>query len=128
MEIKDKNGSNNVLADHLSRLENPTEDERGAQIGENFPDEQLCQVSVQVQWYADIVNYLAYGIMLPEFNYQRKRKLRTDARVYIWDGPLLFRRADNIIKRCILEAEQGEILDKCYASPYGGHFAGERIA
>ena len=128
LEIKDKNGSDNVIADHLSRLENPTEDERGTQIGENFPDEQLFQVSVEVQWYADIVNYLASGIMLPEFNYQRKRKLRTDARVYIWDGPLLFRRVDQIIKRCILEAEQGEILDKCYASPYGGHFAGERIA
>ena len=65
LEIKDKNGSDNVIADHLSRLEKPSEDERGAQIGENFPDEQLCQVSVQVQWYADIVNYLAYGIMLP---------------------------------------------------------------
>ena len=32
-----------------------------------------------------------------------------------------------IIRRCVLEAEQGEILDKCHASPYGGHFAEERI-
>ena len=128
LEIKDKKGSDNVIANHLSRLEKPIEDERGTQIEENFPDEQLFQVSVQIQWYADIVNYLPYGIMLLEFNYKRKRKLSTDARVYIWDGPLLFRRgADQIIIRCIPEAEQGEILDKCHASPYGGHFVGERI-
>ena len=26
-----------------------------------------------------------------------------------------------IIKRCVPEIEQGEIIDKCHASPYGGH-------
>ena len=92
LEIKDKKGNDNVKADHLSRLEKPTEDEKGIEIEEKFPDEQLFQVSVQVPWYADIVNYLAYGIMQPEFSYQQKRKLRTDARFYIWDYPLLFRR------------------------------------
>ena len=29
-----------------------------------------------------------------------------------------------IIRRRVPEIEQGEILDKCHASPYGGHFAG----
>ena len=60
-----------MIADHLSRLEKPTEDE----IEENFPDEQLFQVSVQVPWYADIVNYLACGIMPPKFSYQQKKKV-----------------------------------------------------
>ena len=31
-----------------------------------------------------------------------------------------------IIRRCVPETEQGGILDKGNASPYGGHFAGER--
>ena len=31
-----------------------------------------------------------------------------------------------IIKRCVPETEKGRILDKCHASPYGGHFAGDR--
>ena len=67
--------------------------------------------------------------MPPELNHQQKRELRTDARFYIWDDPLLFRRGvDQIIRRCVPEAEQGGILDKCHASsPYGGHFAGDRI-
>ena len=68
------------------------EDERGNEIKEDLPDEQLFQVSVQIPWYADIVNFLACGIMPLEFSYQQKRKLRTDARLYIWDDPLLFRR------------------------------------
>ena len=65
LEIKDKKGSDNVIVDHLSRLEKPMEEERGNEIKENFPDEQLFQVSVQIPWYVDIVNFLACGIMLP---------------------------------------------------------------
>ena len=70
MEIKDKKGSDNVIADHLSRMEKPTGEEKGTEIEENFPDEQLFQVSVQTAWYADIVNFMACGLMPQEFNYQ----------------------------------------------------------
>ena len=61
-----------------------------------------------------------------DFSYQQKRKLRTDAIIYIWDDPLLFFKtgADQIIGRCMPEDEQGGIIDKCHASPYEGHFAG----
>ena len=57
LEIKDKKGSDNVIADHLSTLEKLTEDEKETEVEENFPDEQLFHVPVQVPWYADIVNY-----------------------------------------------------------------------
>ena len=70
LEIKDKKGRDNVIADHLSRLEKTIEDEKGTEIEENFPEEQLFQVLVQVPWYVDIVNFLACGIMPPEFSYQ----------------------------------------------------------
>ena len=41
--------------------------------------------------------------------------------------PLLFKRgAYQIIKRCVSEVKQGEILDKCHALPYGGYFARDR--
>ena len=59
MEIEDKKDSDNVIADHLSRLEKLIEDERGTEIEENFPDEQLVQISIKVPWYADIMNYLS---------------------------------------------------------------------
>ena len=72
------------------------------------------------------MNYLECGIMSLELTYQHKKKLRTYARFYVWDDPLLLRReAYQIIKRCVPEVEQAEILNKCHASPYGGHFAGD---
>ena len=58
-----------MTADYFSRMEKPTEEERWTKIEENSPDEQLFQVSVQLPWYADIVNYLAYGIMPPDFSF-----------------------------------------------------------
>ena len=31
-----------------------------------------------------------------------------------------------IIRRCVLESEQGRILYECHASQYGRHFAGDK--
>ena len=129
LEIKDKKGCDNVIADHLSRVEQNETEKEEAELTKNFPDEQLFKVSFQIPWYADIVNYLACGVVPQEFSYQQKRKLRTDSRYYIWDEPLLFKRgADMIIRRCVPESEQCKILNECHASPYGGHFSGERTA
>ena len=129
LEIKDKKGCDNVIADHLSRIERSTAEEEKIILTENFPNEQLFKVSFQLPWYADIVNYLACGVIPSEFSYQQKRKLRTDSRYYIWDDPLLFKRsADMIIRRCVSENEQSKIMNECHASPYGGHFSGERTA
>ena len=58
-----------MIADHLLRVEKPTVQEEEIEIAENFPDEQLFQLSLQIPWYADIVNFLACGIMPPEFSY-----------------------------------------------------------
>ena len=129
LEIKDKKGCDNVIADHLSRVEKPTVQEEEREIAKNFPDEQLFQLSLQTPCYADIVNFLACGIMPQEFSYQQRKKLRTDSRYYIWDDPLLFKRgADMIIRRCVSEGEQSKILQECHASPYGGHFAVDKTA
>ena len=72
MEIKDKKGSDNVIVDYLSRLERTTEEEKEIKIDENFLDEQLFLLSAQVPWYANIVNYLACGIVPLEFSYSRE--------------------------------------------------------
>ena len=37
-----------MIVDHLSRLEKLTTEERVTKIDENFPDEQLFQVSIQL--------------------------------------------------------------------------------
>ncbi|KAK9187298.1 hypothetical protein WN944_018690 [Citrus x changshan-huyou] len=63
LEFKDKKGTKNVVADHLSRLHFDTIFEP-LTLNESFPDEQLMSVEV-LPWYADIVNYLVTG-QLPE--------------------------------------------------------------
>ena len=129
LEIKDRKGCDNVIADHLSRIEKATVKKEGTKLAENFQDEQLFQLSFQLPWYADIVNFLACGVMPPEFSYQWRHKLRIDSRFYIWDDPLLFKRGnDMIIKRCVPESEQGRILFDCHASSYGGHFVADKTA
>ena len=47
LEIKDKKGSDNVIEDHLSRLEMNVGKEKRNEIAENFPDEQLFLLSAQ---------------------------------------------------------------------------------
>ena len=56
LEIRDKKDSENVVADHLSRLTITLAED--LPINECFPDEQLISV-INEPWYADIVNYLA---------------------------------------------------------------------
>ena len=78
LEIKDKKGNDNVIADHLSRLEKTAEKEKETEIAKKFLDEEIFLLSVQIPWYADIVNYLTCGVVPLEFSYQQRRKWRTD--------------------------------------------------
>ena len=63
MEFKDKKGTENVVADHLSHLHFDTIME-SLPLNESFPNEKLMSVEV-LPWYADIINYLVIG-QLPE--------------------------------------------------------------
>ncbi|KAL5579864.1 hypothetical protein UlMin_012306 [Ulmus minor] len=57
LTIKDKKGVENVVADHLSRLELENDTDI-LPIREAFPDENLFAVLSHTPWYADIANYL----------------------------------------------------------------------
>ena len=56
LEIRDKRGIKNVIADHLSRIPNAPLIQ--APINEDFLDEHILAI-FKKPWYADIVNYLA---------------------------------------------------------------------
>ena len=51
LKIMDKKGSENTMADHLSRLHTTSSSE----ISGTFPDEQLLIVVTKVPWFAHIV-------------------------------------------------------------------------
>lgn len=118
MEIKDKPGSENLVAYHLSRMENLKPKE--IPINDDFPYERLIAhmeyentteecpevynnnetteeveaVSTQIslQWYADYYNFLAARVLPPDLTYQQKKKLFHDLKHYYWDEPLIFKR------------------------------------
>lgn len=126
MEIVDRKGTENQVADHLSRLENQkTEDQT---IHDEFPDERLFEVTT-LPWYADIVNYLSSKFLPPHLNYQQKKKFFSDLKYFLWEDPLLFKIcADGIIRRCIPSQEVSSILTHCHKGPTGGHFGASRTA
>ena len=123
LEIKDKKGSENSVADHLSRLHIPSSGE----ICDTFPDEQLLAVVTKVPWFAHIVNYLVTKSVPDYWNTHQKKKFAYDVKHYFWEEPQLFHvGADQIIRRCVPEEEQEHILAMCHSSLCGGHFASRR--
>ncbi|KAM1059014.1 hypothetical protein ACFX2B_023592 [Malus domestica] len=130
LEILDKKGRENVVADHLSRLVNASTDEADSlPLQESFPDEQLLAVTHQVPWYADIANYLASGEIPSEFSYQQRKKFLSTVKHYFWDEPYLFKHCqDQIIRRCVPLEEQESILKFAHHYACGGHFGPRRTA
>ncbi|KAL8104495.1 hypothetical protein AgCh_028640 [Apium graveolens] len=130
LEIKDRKGTENQVADHLSRLENPdsTSQDRTL-INESFPNEQLFAIQEEEPWFAKIVNYLVSNIMPLNLTSAQKKKFLHEVKWYMWDEPYLFRQgADQIIRRCISFCETEGILRDCHSTVYGGHYGGEKTA
>nr|GEX37395.1 reverse transcriptase domain-containing protein [Tanacetum cinerariifolium] len=95
--ILDKKRSENLTADHLSRLENPHQDVlENKDINENFPLEALGSLtSHNIPWFADIVNFHAGNFIKKGLTSQQKKKFFRD--------------------------EAFEILKACHEGPSGGH-------
>ena len=86
IEIRDKKGSENVAADHLSRLEEAEMVHNGnKEINDNFPDELLFAIATlefKEPWFADLANYLASGDLKEGLSTQDKRKFFADLKHY----------------------------------------------
>jgi hypothetical protein len=126
IEIKDKAGKENLVADHLSRLECIPEDVE--LVNESFPDEQLFSVAT-APWYADIANYLASGQVPLSWSFTEKKRIRAKAKDYYWSKPFLFKYGpDQIMRRCVPEKEMKSILSFYHNHACGGHFGSKKTA
>jgi len=128
LKIIDKKGSENHVADHLSRLANEEVTARESEVIDEFPDEKLLVVQER-PWFTDIANFKAVGIIPETMDWHQRRKLLKDLNQYIWDDPYLFKMgANNLLRSCVTSKEPQNILWHCHNSPYARHFNGERTA
>ena len=91
-------------------------------IYDSFPDEQLSVINAShaAPWYA---NYIVAKFIPPSFTYLQKKKFFDDLRHYFWDDPHLYKGVEGIIRRCVPEHEQEQILRKCHSEAYGGYLS-----
>jgi len=126
VEIRDKKGCENVVADHLSRI--PLIPVNNTPVNENFPDEQIMAVSSE-PWFADIVNFLVTGVTPTEWSKNDQAKFRSLVKNFYWDDPYLFKYcSDQIIRRCVPEEEFASVLSFCHDQACGGHFGAKKTA
>ncbi|GKD80206.1 reverse transcriptase domain-containing protein, partial [Tanacetum coccineum] len=97
IEIKDRKGTKNVAADHLSRIEND-ETSDDSEVDDNFSRETLMEINTKDEpWLADFANYLVGDIIPKGMTYQQKNKFFSDLKHYFWEEPYIFKilLADN---------------------------------
>lgn len=71
IEIRDKKGTENVVAEHFCRLTNLKGDE--FPLDDSFPDDKLfVLIGNETPWYADYVKYLVVGVLPSDLSYQCK--------------------------------------------------------
>ena len=89
-------------------------------INDFLRDDMLLKVTDSNPWYANIVNFMVAGYLSPREN---KKKLQTKSRHHLWDDPYLYRVcSDGLLRRCMPTAEGIQIIEKCHATLYGGHY------
>ena len=131
LEIRDKKGVENVVADHLSRLpfEHLAEDD--SPICETFPDEQLMSCNVVNQaftpWYADVANYLATKAIPSHWSSLDKKRFFRLVRQFFWDEPYLFKYcSDQVVRRCVPDNEVHSVIEFSHSQACGGHFSSKK--
>jgi hypothetical protein len=80
----------------------------------------LLRVTDSNPWYTNIVNFMV-SVYVPLD--ENKKKLQAESRCLLWDDPYLYRICSNgLLRRCAATAEGIQIIKKCHAAPYGGHY------
>jgi hypothetical protein len=121
VEIRDKKGVENVVADHLSRMNRGQDDKEP--IEDKMRDDHLYQVLNKDTWMIDIIRAIR-KMPLDHLDRNSQRRIISESKKYFWDAPYLFELGnDGVMRRCVLREERLEILRKCHAAEYGGHYS-----
>jgi len=119
--IVDRTRKSNVVADFLSRLDNPRE---ATPVNDDFPDEHLFAMSIDSPWFVDISNYLVTRKTPPHLSTRERWSIVQKSVAYSWiQGDIFYTSPNLIIRRCVKEEEVFDILKSTHDEPCGGHFA-----
>jgi len=97
LEIKDRKGIENPLADHLCRMyfKEPQE----LPINDSLRDDMMFKVTMIDLWYMNIVIFMVAGYVPPGEN---KKRLIYESCLHIWDPPyLIWVCSDGLLRRCV---------------------------
>ncbi|KAL0404364.1 UNVERIFIED_CONTAM: putative mitochondrial protein [Sesamum radiatum] len=131
LEIRDRKGSENTVADHLSQLDTGyMEDMNDFPLRDEFPDKHLYAINAKGEpWFADFANFLAGNAIPSQLTYQQKKKFFSDVKYYQWDDPHLYKHCgDGMVRRCVPEEEMHSILSFSHDREVGGHHGTSRTA
>ena len=86
LEIRDRSEEQNLVADHLSRIEHVSDED--SPIRDDFPDDHLYILhsisdSLYTPWFANIVNYLVASVFPPIASKAQKDKIKSYAKHFI---------------------------------------------
>jgi hypothetical protein len=112
VEIRDKKGVENVVADHLSRMNRGQDDKEP--IEDKMRDDHFYLVLDKDTWMIDIIRVIR-KTPLDHLDRNSQRKIISESKKYFWDGPYLFKIGnDGVMRRCVPREERLEILRKCH--------------
>ncbi|GJW07431.1 reverse transcriptase domain-containing protein [Tanacetum coccineum] len=116
LEIKDRKGTENIAADHLSRIEND-ESSNDSGVDDNFPGETLIEINTKDEpWFLDFANYLVGDIIPNGMTYQQKNKLFSNLKHYFFKvcsngfyWPTIIKEAHTLVRLCEACQKTGNI-------------------
>ena len=89
LQIRDKKGVENVVANHLSRL-TIAHNTHNPSINDEFLEESLLLVE-EAPWYAHIANYLVIRELPANWKAQDKKFFFAKIHSYYWEEPFLYK-------------------------------------
>jgi hypothetical protein len=121
VEIRDKKGVENVVADHLSRINRGQDDKEP--IEDKMRNDHLYGVLDKDTWMIDIIRAIR-KMPLDHLDQDSQKKIISKSKKYFWDAPYLFKLGNaKVMRRCVPGEERLEILRKCHSAKYGGHYS-----
>jgi hypothetical protein len=121
VEIRDKKRVENVVADHLSRMNRGQDDKEP--IEDKMRDDNLYRVLDKDTWMIDIIRAIR-KMPLDHLDRNSQRRIISESKKYFWDAPYLFKLGnDGVMRRCVPREQRLEILRKCHAAEYGEYYS-----